>query len=185
MCSPPWPSSTWVLRQRQVVGHYYWWHHMASCDKGENGRHYHSPAVTNSSSQSQCKTMMDKPTPPSWIVHITPLHHSSLWHLWCTHTAGFSIIWLDWAGLSSAPFCSAVFITRTCILPWERGTKWHCFCCVVAVGYLCSHVPSNDVCGIEQRAGRARTALGSTPAQNCEKTGAVYQQETQHREDGK
>lgn len=67
MCSPPWPSSTRLLRQRQVVGHYHCWHHMASCNKGENGRHYHSPAMTNSPSWANGKNYGQ--TSPSQCPH--------------------------------------------------------------------------------------------------------------------
>lgn len=117
MCSPPWPSSTWLLRQRQVVGHYHCWHHLASCCKGENGRHNRSPGVTNSPSLSQWKAMMDKPPQDglsaSLLSTMAPRGTCSERTLW-----GLALF--GWAGLSSTPFYSAVFITWTCILPKEE-----------------------------------------------------------------
>lgn len=174
MCSPPWPSSTWLLRQRQVVGHYHCWHHLASCCKGENGRHNRSPAVTNSPSLSQWKAMMDKP-PQAGLS--ASLHSTMAPRGTCSERTLRGLALFGWAGLSSTPFYSAVVITWTCILPRERGTKWRCFCCSAW-----SHVPSNDCVVYNSELVTLTQLWAPPPLSNCEKTTAMYQQKTRHRD---
>lgn len=125
------PEPAWLLRQRKVVGHCHCWHHMASCNKRENGKHYHSPAVTNSPSLSQwTKLRTNHPKPdcqhhsiPSQLL-VAPVVHA---HCQVRHY----LVGLGWARLGSVLLSCVYHLDH--FLPRERGTKWCRFRCVVLV----------------------------------------------------